>query len=61
MSKACVYCSFFGECEDVVLDEEYCGSFSPVEGLTDDDYIDEIIEERRLSFRREWFEYINDV
>lgn len=59
MFNPCAYCENYNECELDREIEEYCFNFSLVDELTEDDYIDAIIEERRAEFRSEWFSYIN--
>lgn len=50
----CSRCIFCDMCEEV----EYCEHFSPIE---DDQYIDELIEERRVEFNEYWDEYVQET
>ena len=59
MPNPCIYCEHYNDCDTDKETEEYCFDFSLLDSLVEDDYIDAIIEEQRVSFRAEWFSYIS--
>lgn len=56
MNKECRHCLYFDQCG---LDEA-CEYYAPLGDEYDDDNIEDIIETRRIEFREEWFEYIEE-
>lgn len=58
MLNPCIYCVHYDDCKPEDNMKDYCEIFCPVDGFTEDDYLNAIIEERRASFRDEWFIYI---
>lgn len=56
MSKDCKNCFY----NDKYPSEEVCEYYTPLEEEQDDAEIDELIEARRIEFRKEWFKYIEE-
>lgn len=57
MLNPCIYCANYNDCELEGSMKDYCGDYCCADGFADDDYLNAIIEERRASFRNEWFAY----
>ena len=56
MSKDCKNCFYNDKCPS----EEVCEDYTPLEEEQDDAEIDELIEARRIEFRKEWVKYIEE-
>ena len=56
MKTNCLNCYY--SCEHRATNQ--CDDYCPIDALDNDDYIDEIIEQGRMEFRREWQEYISE-
>lgn len=54
MSKTCLHCYYKDKCDQ----DEVCEDYYPIDQQAEDEAIDELIEENRVAFRAEWFEYI---
>lgn len=60
MPNPCVFCVNYDDCELEECMKDYCDAYYPANGFTEDDYLDAVIEERRVSFRDEWFAYVEN-
>lgn len=56
MDKECRHCLYFDQCGS----DEACEYYEPLGDEYDDDSIEDIIEARRIEFREEWFQYIEE-
>lgn len=55
--KSCADCYYNDDCG---TDDYVCDSYMPITFVAEQDFIDEMIENNRYSFREEWFEYIEE-
>lgn len=55
-NKSCKYCYY----NDFCSDDEVCDNYAPVGDASEDALIDELIEQRREEFRKDFFRYIED-
>lgn len=55
MHSQCERCLFYGKC----FTNKKCEYYTPLDEYSDDEYIDNAIENGRDEYRREWFQYIN--
>lgn len=53
-NKECKYCYYSDFCSN----DEICDNYAPIGDAAEIIAIDELIEERRQEFRRDYFEYI---
>ena len=56
MSKDCKNCFYNDKCTS----EKVCEDYTPLEEEEDDAAIDELIEAKRIEFRKEWLQYIEE-
>ena len=54
--KSCKYCYY----NDFCSEDEVCDNYAPIGDDAENASIDELIEQRREEFRRDFFEYIED-
>ena len=55
--RTCEDCYYNDKCG---ADDYVCDAFMPLTFVAEQDFIDEMIENERYSFREEWFEYIEN-
>lgn len=55
-NKSCKYCYY----NDFCSDDEVCDNYAPIGDAAEDVLIDELIEQRREEFRKDFFRYIED-
>lgn len=55
-NKSCKRCYY----NDFCSNDEVCDNYAPVDDATKDTLIDELIEQRREEFRKDFFRYIED-
>lgn len=55
-NKRCKYCYY----NDFCPEDEVCDNYALISDDMEDVFIDELIEQRREEFRRDFFEYIED-
>lgn len=55
-NKSCKYCYY----NDFCSDDEVCDNYAPVGDAAEDVLVDELIEQRREEFRKDFFRYIED-
>lgn len=56
MIKSCSHCYYRGDC----FQRTVCDDYYPIGRIAEDNAMDEYIEEERIKFYEEWFEYINE-
>lgn len=54
MDKQCEKCFYYDKCNA----NEVCEDYTPLGEYAEDEYIDKLIENRRIEFHKEWFSYI---
>lgn len=52
--KYCADCYYNALCDY----DETCDEYYPINDTAVDSVVDDVVEDSRISFRREWFEYI---
>ena len=56
MDKECRHCLYYDQCGSY----EVCEYYTPLGDEYDENNIEDIIEARRMEFREEWFNYIEE-